>query len=420
MSRRGMLVNSVVFFLVAVLTTDRGRAQEQISDFDRVRALDMLQVVTDDVRKHYYDPTLRGLDWNAKVAEAKRRIEKTNSMNMALSEIAAALDALNDSHTFFIPPPHANHFDYGFQYQLIGEQCFVTRVRPKSDAEAKGVKPGDEVLTLNGYRPTRENLRKMQYVFSALRPQPGFRLGLQDPDRNQREVDVLASVREGKPVTNLTFSSGSDIWDLVREGQNQQHLKRAREAQVGDQLMILKIPEFLFSDSEVDSIISKARKYPAVIIDLRGNPGGSIETLRSLTGSIFDRDVKIADRVGRKEGKNEVAKAARHPFTGKLAVLVDARSASAAELFARVVQLERRGVVIGDHTSGSVMEAEHFNEKSGIGRIVFFGVSVTEWDLLMTDGKSLEHVGVTPDEIVLPTAKDLAGDNDPVIARAGE
>jgi hypothetical protein len=37
-------------------------------------------------------------------------------MNMALSNIAAALDALDDSHTFFLPPQHAMHHEYGWEY----------------------------------------------------------------------------------------------------------------------------------------------------------------------------------------------------------------------------------------------------------------------------------------------------------------
>jgi carboxyl-terminal processing protease len=398
-----------------------GWPQQQMSGFDRGRVQDMLQIVAKEVRKHYYDPKFHGLDWDATVAEARQKIEKTTSMGMALSQIAGALDTLNDSHTFFLPPQRTNRYDYGWQYQMIGERCFVTRVRPKSDAESKGVKPGDEILTLNGYAPTRDNLWKMQYVYSVLRPQPALRLGLRDPGGNQRQVDVATKIREGKIVTDLTGGDGGgDMWDLVRQGEGEENLRRARDAEFGEQLMVLKVPEFFFSMGEVDNMIGKARKYPALIVDLRGNPGGSVETLKYLVGGMFDREVKIADRVGRKESKPDVAKPGHHPFPGKLAVLVDARSASAAELFARIVQIEKRGVVVGDQTSGSVMESERYSEKIGDDRVIFYGVSITEWDLVMTDGKSLEHAGVKPDEIVLPSALDLASGRDPVMTRAAE
>jgi carboxyl-terminal processing protease len=414
------VVTSVKLLGVALLLVAQVWPQQQISTLDRDRAQAMLKVVADEVHKHYYDATMHGIDWDAKVGEAKQKIDKTNSMNMALSEIAVVLASLNDSHTFFLPPQHSNRFDYGWQYQMVGEHCFVTQVRPKSDAEAKGLKPGDEILTLDGYRPDRDNLWKMQYTFSVLRPQPGFRLGLQDPAGNQRQVDVMTRVREGKRVTDLTAGGGSNIWDVVREEENSEHLMRARYVERGDQLIVLKVPGFMFSAIEVDSMIDRVRKYPALIVDLRGNPGGSVETLKNLVGGMSDKDVKIADRVGRKETKPEVAKAGRHPFSGKLVVLVDSKSASAAELFARVVQLEKRGTVVGDRTSGSVMEARHYNEKIGVDTVIFYGASVTESDLIMTDGKSLEHTGVRPDEIVLPSAADLAAGRDPVMARAAE
>jgi len=381
----------------------------------------MLQTIANDVKKHYYDPKFHGVDFDGKVAEEKKQIETSKSFNMAMSHIAAALDILNDSHTFFLPPQKAYRHSYGMQYQIVGERCFVTQVRPGSDADAKGVKPGDEILALNGYTVGRDDLWKLQYVYSTLRPQAGVRLNLQDPGGVQKQVDVAAKIQETKRVTDLTGANdASDIWDIVRQEETQEHLNRARYVEYGDQVTVLKVPEFAFSQGEVENMLSKARKHQNLVLDLRGNPGGSIDTLKYLVGGTFDKQVKIADRVGRKDTKPEVAKTLRNPYLGKLVVLVDARSASAAELFARVTQLEKRGVVMGDKTAGAVMEAKHYEARSGTETVAFYGASITEWDLVMADGKSLEHLGVTPDEVLLPSAQDLAAGRDPVLAHAVE
>jgi C-terminal processing protease CtpA/Prc len=66
------------------------------------------------------------------------------------------------------------------------------------------------------------------------------------------------------------------------------------------------------------------------------------------------------------------------------------------------------------------MEARYFPHKSGVDVVAFWGVSITDADLIMADGKSLEKTGVNPDENLLPSAADLAAKRDPVLARAAD
>jgi C-terminal processing protease CtpA/Prc len=87
-------------------------------------------------------------------------------------------------------------------------------------------------------------------------------------------------------------------------------------------------------------------------------------------------------------------------------------------MFARIVQIEKRGTVIGDRTAGAVMTSRMFpHQIAGVG---LYATSVTVGDVRMSDGASLEKSGVEPDEIVLPTPADLAALRDPVLARAVE
>lgn len=420
MSVRQACNRALRFIVISSLLLAPGWCQK-IGSLERDRAQSMLQEIASDVKKHYYDPKFHGIDWEAKVREMKLKIDQADTSNLALSEVATLLDSLNDSHTFFLPPQHAYRVDYGWKAQLIGDRCYVIRVRPASDAETKGLKPGDEVLTINGFVPTKDNFRKMEYVFNTLRPQSELHLALRDPAGKERTIDTVTKFTEAKRIHDLTSGSGGiDIWDLIRDRENEQHETRARMVETGEELMILKFPGFFFNESEIDSMISKARKHNALILDLRGNPGGSVETLKYLLGGMFEKEVKIGDRVGREEHKPMATRARGRTFDGKLVVLVDSRSASASELFARVVQIEKRGVVFGDLSSGSVMEAKRYSYKSGMDTVVFFGASITEADIVMTDGNSLERVGVTPDQIVLTTAADLAAGRDPVLARAAE
>jgi carboxyl-terminal processing protease len=421
MPRRGALLFAV---MVALMVAADLRAQQSaaaqpapgaISKADRERALGILDDVLKGIQKLYYDPKMNGLDWNAVAASARARIMQSKSLNEAVTQIAVAVSTLNDSHTVFEPPTRPYYLDFGFEHQMIWSLCRVTRVRPGSDAEAKGLKPGDEILTMNGIAPNRQNLQSIDYLDYVLDPRPEMKLQLKHRSGENQEVEVKAKVTMSP---DLVYRPGAGVWyDVIRNDENVRHRMRMRVVHLDD-VGILKFPWFDYDADSFYGLSGKVRKDRALIVDLRGNPGGAVETLKYFVGMFFDHDVKLFDRVERKKTSPEVAKSEHHIyFPGKVIVLVDSESASAAEIFARVMQLEKRGTVIGDRTSGSVMEATSFySATSGVD----YGAEVTIANVIMTDGKSIEHRGVDPDEVAVPQPNDLESGRDPALARAAQ
>jgi C-terminal processing protease CtpA/Prc len=407
-------------FALPVSAQPAKQERSTIGDYERQSGREMLRAVRADIEKYYYDASYRGIDIQARFKEAEEKIKKASTNGQIYGIIAQVLLDFDDSHLTLLPPRRAARVEYGWQMQMIGERCYVIAVKPGSDAEAKGLRPGDRVISVDGYEPTRDILWKMQYYYYSLRPRPGMRITIQSPGAEPRQLDVLAKISEGKKVMDFTQMSMIDLNDYFRENENEARLDRHRFSEFGDEIIIWKMPGFnLYEDRDVDEIMSKVKKHKALILDLRGNGGGYVIMLKRLLGYFFDKDIKIADVKYRKKVEVEMAKTrGANSFKGKVVVLIDSRSGSAAEMFARVIQLEKRGVVIGDRSAGAVMQSVVYGHTVGMESIVPYGVSLTNADMIMIDGKSLEKTGVTPDELLLPVATEIASNIDPVMARA--
>lgn len=139
-----------------------------------------------------------------------------------------------------------------------------------------------------------------------------------------------------------------------------------------------------------------------------------------LIGHFFDHDVKVGDIKTRKETRPLIAKSRGSQFfDGQLFVLTDSETGSAAEVFAHVMQLEKRAMVIGDRTSGAVMWSRLYSHKVGADTAIFFAASITDADLILTDGKSLERTGVVPGKLLIPVGSNLAAGREPRAALRG-
>ena len=322
--------------LLLLLPAANWQAQQQspaqpsrgaISEADRERALGILDGVSKGIQSLYYDPKMNGLDWPAVLAGARTKIAESNSLNEALAQIAVAVDTLHDSHTVFEPPARPYHLDFGFEYEMIWSLCFVTRVRPGSDAEAKGLKAGGQVLSINGTAPNRQNLRSIEYLDYVLNPRPEMQLEVQYPSGEKRKFALNAKVSLSP---DLAYRPGAGVrYDVIRRDENVINRMRMETTRVGD-VGIVKVPWFFYDAETFYALSRKIRKDRALIVDLRGDPGGAVDTLKYFVGMFFDHDVKLYDKVERKKTSPEIARRERPIyFPGKVIVLVDSGSATA-------------------------------------------------------------------------------------------
>jgi C-terminal processing protease CtpA/Prc len=415
-ARIGAVVLSSLVLANALLTSPPTSRGQKYPTLNNDQARQMLDQIEADLKDHYYDPKLHNVDIEKIFAEARKKIAEAFSQDQALLEIAGAVAALNDSHTRFRPPTRPYGVDYGWEATAIGDSaCYVTGVRPDSDAASKGLKVGDLLVSVNRISITRRNLHSLMYLYQVF-PQSGLHLVVRSPGGEDHQIVTVAKVIPGQAFVRRADGLG---WARAYRGR----ADRSRYFKANEKVLFWKLPDFIIDPDSVDGMLDKARSEDYVVLDLRGNPGGFIESLDKFIGGFYSHDVKVGDRKSRKELKPEAAKSrGSKAIGGKLIVLIDSRSASAAEVFARLVQIEKRGIVIGDRSAGAVMEGEYFPHVVYVDskNVTQYGAMISIADLIMGDGKSLEGAGVTPDQTVFPTAEDIANGRDPALARAAE
>ena len=399
------------FRAIAVLAVAAGSmalagSQSALSDVDAALYRRVLADAQRDIQKNHYDPALRGVNLVALVKTAELKLAGSGSTAAAIDAITGVFDSFDDSHTRFYPPQRSTRVDYGWTMSAVGEEPLVLKVDPDSDAAAQGLTPGDRVLAINRFLPTRASLSRIRHYYQIIRPQSQQRVTVRRPDGAERALDIRSKV-ERRELVQLMDAFEEAVADAPRDA----------DKLVEPGILVWRLAEFRDGDARYAGA-SRLKSAKALVLDLRGNPGGDVEGLKAMAGVLLGRPADLMTMVTRKGAKSETAKPKGKPFPGTLVVMIDSRSASASEILARLVQLQKRGTVIGDRSAGAVMVSEMFVHAFGLASITFYANSVTVADVLMPDGGRLDGRGVTPDELLLPAQADLAAGRDPVLARA--
>jgi C-terminal processing protease CtpA/Prc len=381
----------------------------------REQSLRMLDEMKAILKEQYYDPKFRGIDLDARIETAKARV-KTLEYNWQMFRVLVqVLMDFDDSHTSVFFPPRNDYFQYGFVTQMIGNDCFVISVKKDSDAHMKGLEVGDQVLTYGKFTPSRPDLWKINYVLYKLDPAKTLDLNIRKPDGAEKRLAITA-----KTMTDKEFQAERK----ARKDKEKEKTGPFKCQELSKESIACKLSSFIVEKNDIDKMMKQASAYPKMILDLRGNGGGYVFIEQYLLSHFFDHEVKIADLVMRDKTDKRVTKPlGKEYYAGQLSVLVDSDSASAAEMTARVLQLEKRAAIYGDVSSGSVMTSIPVFFESLVGArtdyaILRTGMSVTVADVIMSDGSRLEHIGVIPDQILQPTATGLVKRTDPVLAYA--
>src|SRR2546426_6341738 len=263
-STSGRLLLSVALVLSVCLAFAPPAFTEGPSRFERERTRMMLNIVKKDLVKYYYDETFHGQTPDEAFKAADEKIDRAHSLSQLLAAISLPLLDLDDSHTYFIPPERSARFHFGWRMQAIGDRCYVTSVQEGSDAEAKGVRKGDRVLTVNDRELSRDNLWDLIYAHRVLAPRATLPMVVQSPGEEPRRVDVAARVEERKVIVRR--DSPFDLGDYRREMENEAYLSRPRFKEVSEDLLIRKMPELNLTGDEVRTLMNRMRKYKCLIL----------------------------------------------------------------------------------------------------------------------------------------------------------
>jgi C-terminal processing protease CtpA/Prc len=383
---------------------------------DRRRGEQMLDQIREDLVEHYYDPTFRGIDLDGLIDRARQRINAAGSLGEIFGLLAGVCLDLHDSHTLFIPPSRVQDVRYGWSWRYVGDRALVDRVEDGSDAARDGLRVGDAVLEVAGYTLTRANERTVLYLLTSLRPQPQLQVTA-ERDGVRRTLTLEARIRKRRHRIDLDNRLDRYVAEMQEAMANASRPKPKQEW-LADGVLYWRLPDFFDAPGAIRSQAARLARSRQVVLDLRGNPGGSLAVLVQVAGLFAPPGTPVVTVRTRAEHARLVVPDDARPYAGTVVVLVDSQSGSSAEVLARFLQ-QRGARVIGDVTRGAVTGGLLLKHAAGEDDIrVLYSVMVTVSDVLMPDGARLEGVGVRPDIVSLPTPDDLERAADPVLSRA--
>jgi carboxyl-terminal processing protease len=308
-----------------------------------------------------------------------RYVEKVDDDKLIQGAIQGMISTLNDPYSVYMDEETSEQFTesldssfegIGAEVSMINGKVTIVAPIKNSPAEKAGLKPNDQILRVNG--ESLEGLDLYEAVLK-IRGKKGTTVQLDILRPGVKEVIKVKVVRDEIPIET--------VYDSVKTYN-------------GKKVGYLEVTSF--SENTAQDFKKKLAKLESehidgLIIDVRGNPGGYLQSVEEILKQFIPKDkpyVQIEERNGDKQRfYSDLTKKKPYPIV----VLIDKGSASASEILAGAMK-EAGGYKLVGETSfgkGTVQQAIPMGDGSNI--------KLTLYKWLTPDGHWIHKKGVKPD-----------------------
>tara|TARA_B100001027_G_scaffold163742_1_gene116077 strand:+ start:2628 stop:4664 length:2037 start_codon:yes stop_codon:yes gene_type:complete len=346
----------------------------------------------------------------------KRFVNREKSLNRIseddiFSMYVNSFTSFYDPHTNYMTPKNQEDFEINMYLSLEGIGAILTikdgiteivRLIPGGPAEKSGlIKVSDKIVGVaSKVSEEIQDIRdwRIDEVVNLIRGPKGTKV----------KLEVLAPSMDDDEIGKL-IEITRDVVKLEDQAAKKKEIEINRSGKLFN-IGVIELPTFYMdfdayrknrynyksSSKDVRALLRELdnNNSDGIILDLRGNGGGSLFEAYSLAKLFIGRGnvVQVMESNGSIQPLGHTM--GRQNYIGPVAILVDKMSASASEILAGVIQDYQRGLIIGAQTfgKGTVQRMENLS----YGQIKF-----TEQKFYRVSGESTQHKGVIPD-IELP------------------
>lgn len=319
------------------------------------------------------------LFWEAWNKLKEKSVADIDSKELMYGSISGLLSSLDDPYTTFMSPAENKRFkeDIQGEFSGIGVELTVKNNMPTvvapisgSPAEKAGIKANDLIVEVDGVKTSEIGFNE---IIDKIRGNAGTTVKLKVLSQNSEDAKEISIERQNIVVKSVEWS--------IRNNSDKK-------------IMVVQIKQFgddtekLFEEMSKEAVNSKV---DGVILDLRNNPGGYLETAIDLASYFIKDGVVVTEK-----GKDSKAKEYKAKGQAKLAniptaVLINNGSASASEILAGALRDRLKSVLIGEKSfgKGSVQELIDLSDGSAVK------ITVAKW--YTPNGNQINGEGISPD-----------------------